>query len=297
MDLRELETFRAVVEAGGVARAAQRLHRAQSSVTARLRQLEASLGVALFRREGRRLALTPAGDALVDYAGRMLELADETRQAVRRDGVCGRVRLGTMESTAASRLPRPLASFHGAHPRVAVELQTAPSRDLLSRLQAGELDLIVAGDDVDRSQFVATPLYRETLVLVAAAGAEAHTFPQALAGGTLLVFRGQGCAYRRRLDAWLAHRRIVPGRTLEYASYHAILASAAAGVGVCLVPQSVLDIYPQRDALSVHALPARFARLPTLLIRRRDQHRVAVAQLAEHLRRDARSASPQQAAA
>jgi len=64
MDLRELEAFQAVVEAGGVGRAALRLHRAQSSITARIRQLEASLGVALFERDGRALRLTAAGDAL-----------------------------------------------------------------------------------------------------------------------------------------------------------------------------------------------------------------------------------------
>lgn len=288
MNLRELETFRAVVEAGGVARAAQRLHRAQSSITARLRQLETSLGVTLFRRDGRRLVLTPAGDALTGYAERLLSLADEARAAVRRDGVCGRVRLGAMESIAASRLPHPLATFHRRHPSVAVELQTAPSQQLLSRLQAGELDLIVAGDDADRAQFVVKPLYRETLVLVAAAGRSLDSAALGrLAGDTLLVFHGQGCAYRRRFERWLQRRRVVPGRTLEFASYHAILASAAAGVGVCLVPQSVLDIYPQRDALSCCALPARHAQLPIMLIRRRDQHAPAVSQLAEHLWRAA----------
>ena len=96
MELRELETFRAVVEAGGVGRAADRLNRAQSSVTARIRQLEASLGVPLFDREGRNLRLTAAGDALLGYTDRLLELAAEARAAVRDDVVGGRLRLGAM---------------------------------------------------------------------------------------------------------------------------------------------------------------------------------------------------------
>ncbi|MHB1618227.1 MAG: LysR family transcriptional regulator, partial [Metallibacterium sp.] len=101
MDLRELEAFQAVVEAGGVGRAALRLHRAQSSITARIRQLEASLGVALFERDGRALRLTAAGDALLGYTGRLLGLAEEARAAVRQDSIGGRLRLGAMESVAA----------------------------------------------------------------------------------------------------------------------------------------------------------------------------------------------------
>ena len=287
MDLRELEAFQAVVEAGGVGRAALRLHRAQSSVTARIQQLESSLGVALFERDGRTLRLTAAGDALFGYADRLLGLAEEARVAVRLDAVCGRLRLGAMESVAASRLPHPLAEFHRCHPEVMVELQTAPSRELIARLQAGTLDAAIVGDEVDSARFAQVPLYQEELVLVAAAGSPLLDDPRRLSGKTLLVFYGQGCAYRRRLEQWLQTLRVVPARVLEFASYHAILAAAAAGVGVSLVPRSVLDIYPQRDALSLSGVPARVARLRTLLAMPRTLHAPALTRLADALRADA----------
>jgi DNA-binding transcriptional LysR family regulator len=288
MELRELETFRAVVEAGGVGRAAERLNRAQSSVTARIRQLEASLGVALFDREGRNLKLTAAGDALLGYADRLLDLAAQARAAVRDDVVGGRLRLGAMESVAASRLPHPLAAFHREHPRVSVELQTAPSRELVARVQAGALDAAVVGDEVDDERFVRVPLYNEELVLVGPGGRALPRDPAQLSGSTLLVFHGNGCAYRRRLEQWLQSRRAVPGRVLEFASYHAILASAAAGVGISLVPRSVLDIYPQRDALTVCRMPGQNARVRTALVMQRGRHLPALTQLANHLRDDAR---------
>ncbi len=292
MDLRELETFCAVVETGGVSRAAARLHRAQSSVTVRIRQLEMSLGVNLFERNGRVLRLTAAGDALLGYADRLLGLAEEARAAVRLDTVCGRLRLGAMESVAASRLPRPLAEFHHRYPEVMVELQTAPSRELIARLQAGTLDAAIVGDEVDNARFTRVPLYEEELVLVAAAGSALLEDPRRLNGKTLLVFYGQGCAYRRRLEQWLQTLRVVPARMLEFASYHAILAAAAAGVGVSLVPRSVLKIYPQRDALSLSEVPARVARLRTLLAMPRTLHSPTLTRLAEALRADAtRSAS------
>lgn len=82
MDLEDLRIFRAVVREGGVTRAALRLHRVQSNVTTRIRQLEQSLGVALFIREGKRMLLSASGRVLLDYAERLLDLAEEARAAV-----------------------------------------------------------------------------------------------------------------------------------------------------------------------------------------------------------------------
>ncbi len=287
MELRELETFRAIVEAGGVVRAASRMHRAQSSVTARIRQLEASLGVQLFERDGRLLRLTAAGDMLLPYAVRLLGLAEEARAAVRMDSVCGRLRLGAMESIAASRLPGPLAAFHGRYPEVAVELQTASSRELIARLQAGGLDAVIVGDEVDDVRFTSIPLYQEELILVAAAGGPLLQNPKRLNGKTLLVFQGQGCAYRRRFEQWLQTLRVVPSRVLEFGSYHAILAAAAAGVGASLIPRSVLDIYAQREAVSWAEVPSRVAKLRTLLLMPMTTHAPALTRLVELLRADA----------
>lgn len=285
MELRALETFRAVVESGGMNRAAARLNRAQSSITARIRQLESSLGVSLFEHEGRRLRLTAAGDVLVGYTDRLLALADETRAAVRRDSACGRLRLGTTESVAATRLPRPLAGFHQRHPEISVELQTAHSRELLARLQAGTLDLAIVSDAAGDERFVSVPWHVEELVLVSAAG-DAMRDPRRMAGSTLLMFGGHGCAYRRRFEQWLQVLRVVPVRELEFASYHAILTAAASGVGIGLVPHSVLDIYSRRDAVSVCKVPARIARVRTALVMLRGRHAPALTRLVDCLRQD-----------
>lgn len=287
MDLRELETFQAVVAAGGIGRAAARLHRAQSSVTSRIHQLESSLGVQLFHREGQRLRLTPCGEALVDYAGRMLELAEQTRAAVRDSEDTGKLRLGAMESVAASRLPYPLAAFHRQHPRIAVNLQTASSRGLVADVQAGTLDAAIVGETVDTARFCSTPLYVEELVLVAARGSALLHEPKRLSEGTVLVYHSEGCAYRRRLEQWLEAQHIVPARMLDFASYHGIFAAAAAGVGASLVPRSVLEVFPQRDALSVREMPPRLARLQTSLVSLRTRRLPVLAKLEACLRADA----------
>src|ERR687897_784366 len=82
MELSDLHVFRTVVQAGGITRAAERLCRVQSNVTTRIKKLEDDLGVALFVREGKRLRLTSAGAVLLDYAGQMLTLAENAREAV-----------------------------------------------------------------------------------------------------------------------------------------------------------------------------------------------------------------------
>src|SRR5262249_19698370 len=140
MDLSDLRIFTAVVREGGVTRAAERLHRVQSNVTTRIRQLEEKLGTALFVREGKRLRLTPQGQVLLDYADRLLKLAEEARAAMHDPRPRGVFRRGAMESTAAVRLPGPLNRFNRLYPEVTLELRVGNPEVLASALLAGELD-------------------------------------------------------------------------------------------------------------------------------------------------------------
>jgi len=140
MDLAALAIFRAVVRENGVTRAAEKLNRVQSNVTTRIKQLEAELGTELFMREGRRLVLTSAGRTLLPYAEQLLALADEARHAMKAGQPAGRLRLGTMESTAASRLPGVLARYHQAWPDVTLELETGTTGSLIERVREFEVD-------------------------------------------------------------------------------------------------------------------------------------------------------------
>ncbi|MBO4249562.1 LysR family transcriptional regulator, partial [Halomicrobium sp. IBSBa] len=127
-------------EEGSVTRAAERLGRAQSNVTTRVQQLEEQVGATLFLREGRRMALTAEGETLLGYARRLLALADEAAQALHPGRPGGRLRLGAMESTAAARLPAPLAALHAQWPEVHIELSTGASRALVDQVRTHALD-------------------------------------------------------------------------------------------------------------------------------------------------------------
>ena len=265
MDFVALEIFCAVALEGSVTRAAERLQRVQSNVTTRVRQLEADLGVALFLREGKRMALTPEGRTLLGYAERLLALAEEARQALRPGQPGGRLRLGSMESTAASRLPAPLARFHGQWPQVALELSTDPTQKLLERLHAHALDAALVawppGHPVDTA-LDATPVFTEELLLVLPADHPPVSSPADVQPATLAVFE-PGCTYRRIAQDWLAVRP-QPMQLLELGSYHAILACVAAGSCAGVVPRSVLALARTPLALRLHPL----CHIDTLLVRR-----------------------------
>src|SRR5258706_1495732 len=134
MDLSGLHLFRAVVEAGGVTRAAEKLNRVQSNVPTRGRQLESELGVDLFVREGKRLHVSPAGKLLLDYAERLIDLAREAREAVHDAKPRRLFRLGTGESTAAMRLPGPMNEYLSRYPEVTVQLRTGNTKQLATSL-------------------------------------------------------------------------------------------------------------------------------------------------------------------
>ena len=111
LDIASLEVFQAVVRHGGVSKAAAQLNRVQSSVSTRIRQLEDQLGEPLFLRDNKRMTLTDAGRNLLPYAERMLTLAREAADAVKTKDLNGTFCIGTMESTAAARLPQVLSRF------------------------------------------------------------------------------------------------------------------------------------------------------------------------------------------
>jgi len=145
-DLEVLRSFVAGVDLGSFGRAADRLGRSTSAVSAQLKKLEEQAGVALLRKDGRGLALTDAGETMLAYARRLLELNDQAWRAVRGAELQGTVRLGLQEDFGEMLLPRVLGRFARAHPKVRIEARVARNNDLLERISLGQLDLALAWD-------------------------------------------------------------------------------------------------------------------------------------------------------
>jgi DNA-binding transcriptional LysR family regulator len=258
LDFAELDIFRTVAAEGSVTRAAQRLQRVQSNVTTRLRQLEAELGTPLFLRDGKRMVLTAEGETFLGYANRLLALEQEARGAISPGRPAGRLRLGSMESTAASRLPGPLARFHARWPAVALELTMGPSQRLVDAVQGHALDcalIALPKNGAPEPGLAAISVFTEELLLVLPAGHPPPEGPADIAVESLAALE-PGCTYRRMAEDWLAPRTATrpPLRLLQLGSYHAILACVAAGTSIGVVPRSVLELQKAPLAIRSHVL-------------------------------------------
>jgi DNA-binding transcriptional LysR family regulator len=274
MDPITLNTFIAVARRGSVSAAAEELHTVQSNVTARIKQLEADLGVALFVRHSRGVVPTPAGERLLGYARRFRALEEEARAALRDDGdLRGPLRLGTMETTAAVRLPPLLKSFHDAYPQVQLEVRTGTTAELLQQVLNHQLDGAFVAGPVDHPELRGRVAFREELVLVSAA--DSPGVEELLTRGrlTVIVFR-TGCTYRQRLEAAFAARGWSPYQRLEFGTLDGMLGCVAAHVGITGLPRSVADAHAGRG-LRIESLEPQGLTVETLLVRRVDGFRGA----------------------
>ncbi len=265
IDLDSLDIFRTVVEEGGVIRAASKLNRVQSNVTTRIKQLEQRLGRSLFRKQGRGLVLSPEGELLLSYAQRLFRLADEAESELRSGRAIGVLRIGSLESTAGSRLAPILSRFHRQHPGVVVELATGTTGALIQRVANFEIEAAFVSEPFTPGALSSRKVFAEELVLITGKEVPAVRRAADLAGMTLIAF-ANGCSYRKRLEDWLGAAAVLPARTMEFASYQAMIACVAAGTGYAVVPRSLLVAVRAAHDVQQHELPARVRRNRTHLI-------------------------------
>ncbi|MGH2723208.1 MAG: LysR family transcriptional regulator [Actinomycetota bacterium] len=252
LDLRALETFRAVAANLSFTRAADELGLAQSTVSAHVAALEDELGVPLFDRLGRRIALTDAGESLVGYAERLLHLEGEARTAVtdltRAKGeVTGSIVVSAPETLLTYRLPPLLSKVHARHPGVRITLRPSVIGrlvgEVLRGVMEGVVDVAFVMDEPRRVEGLAIePLVREPVSVIAGRGhplgSGRRVPPEALRGQTVLLPEApqSGCAYRAVFERQLAAAGAAPNDTLEFASVEAVKGCVIAGMGVSALP-------------------------------------------------------------
>lgn len=269
MNSTALNLFKTVAETGSISAAARQLHCVSSNVTTRLKQLESSLDVSLFIREKNRLHITPEGELLLRYANKIMALLEEAQISMQGTKAAGPLRIGAMETTAAIRLPPLLARFHREMPAVELNLKTAPTELLMQQVNNNELDIAFVADNPrlhdENSSLQSQILCQETLVLVTAADQRAVTCAADLQITRPLVFV-KGCNYRSRLEQWLESLGIEHATPLEFGSFQAILGCVSAGMGIALLPESVVRQYEDNFSIRSHAISPQMGRVNTLIV-------------------------------
>ncbi len=191
LDLQLLQTLVTVVDTGGFTAAADTLYLAQSTVSAQLNRLEGIVDQQLLRRDSRHVATTPAGERLLAYARRMLQINAMAWQDLHEERLEGRVRLGIPDDYIVF-LPSSLSEFESRYPGIELEVRCGLSVDLVEQVQSGQLDLAVVTRQ-PRSPG-GEPLRREPLVWTAAtdhAAQERRPLPLALSHQGICIFREQ----------------------------------------------------------------------------------------------------------
>lgn len=263
MDLSDLTIFRTVAETGGITRAAEKLNRVPSNVTTRIGQLEDDLGVKLFVREGRNIRLSPAGSILLDRAHRLLDLADEAREAVHGETPRGVLKLGAYESTASVWLPGRLSEFQRSYPQVTLELHTWSLQSMIAGIMSDQLEAAIISGYDDDPRFEKLALYDDEVVLVAPKNRDP------LARGNkddfVLLSFDDDCPLRHQIERYVHEKIRPPSRVIEMSSNHALLGCVAAGMGIGMMPESVLPGFPGHKHLNIHRMPKDVARKRIML--------------------------------
>lgn len=268
VDLVQLEIFKAVAEQGSISAAAQHIHRVPSNLTTRIKQLEEDLGVELFIREKSRLRLSPAGWNFLEYTRRILELVHEARLTVAGEDPQGTFALGSLESTAAVRIPALLAAYNQRYPKVDLDLSTGPSGTMLEGVLAGRLVAAFVDGPVLHPTLEGMPVFEEEMVVISPLNHAPVTRAQDVNGANIYAFRAN-CSYRHHFENWFVQDQAVPGKIHEMESYHGMLACVSAGAGLAMLPRSMLDNMPGCSTVSAWPMSEDFRYLKTWLVWRR----------------------------
>jgi DNA-binding transcriptional LysR family regulator len=247
MEIRHLRTFLTVAKLLSFYKAGERLHYAQSSISAQILSLEGELGVHLFDRLGRRIVLTEAGERLIKYAERIIDLADETRA----DIGAGKEPKGSLtiripESLGVHRLPPVVHEFSRRFPKVRVDFTTCAHEGLRKDLRKGLVDLaFLLTESFEEADLETEAVGFESLVLVS--GPSHHLAQEELVRtsdlkGALLLLSKVDCSYRRLLERMMEEEGIPPRATLIFHSVETLKACVMAGTGMTILPEiSVLE--------------------------------------------------------
>jgi len=242
MEIRQLRTFQAVAQMLSFNRAAERLHYAQSSISAQIQALEEELEVKLFDRLGRRILLTEAGERLLQYAGKILDLADETKaEIVHSKEPEGTLTIRVPESFCVYRLPPVVKQFRLRFPKVSLSFVTCAVENLQKDLRKGITDLaFLLTESIQAADLEAEALGFEHIMLVASPGHPLAAKPEIqtrdLEGETILLSKVD-CSYRRSFEKILDQENIRPGTTLEFNSVEAIKQCVMEGIGITILPE------------------------------------------------------------
>ncbi|MNC03741.1 HTH-type transcriptional regulator GltR [compost metagenome] len=268
MDIGLLKVFMAVAEEGSISKAAQSLNYVQSNVTARIQQLEQELKTPLFYRHSRGITLTSAGQTLMTYTEKILNLLEEAEKAVVDSPVPkGSITVGS-DTTAAIRLPPILSAYRGKFPEVEVHLEIGLTDQLINSVLQYSVNGAFVDGPVEHPDIIQELIINERLGLIVP---ETMDFCglRTVQDKTLLILN-LDCMYRMKLEEWIRDEGYRLANVMQFGTMEGLLGCVKAGIGYAVLPVSYYNKLNVKDGIRCYPFPERYGEVPTVFIRRRD---------------------------
>jgi len=242
MELRQLRTFQTVARLMNFNRAADALNYAQSTVSAQIKLLEEELGVSLFDRLGKRIVITEAGQKLMRYAQKMIDIEKETLTEISNsETLIGSISVRAPQSVGTYLLPSVLQQFQSQYPRVGFDVSSCALFTLGQELRSGIIDVaFLLAESVNAADLTAELIRIEPLVFVSDSN---HVLTKSV-GMTFRDLNGQSillpkhdCSYKMQFEEMLTAEKIRPSVMMEFNSIEAIKQCVIKGLGITVIPE------------------------------------------------------------
>ena len=283
MNIRQLETFVRIVEHGSFASAARALNTTQSTVSARVKELERYIGADLFDRSRHRAALTPRGHELFAFARQLVEFADSlTTQFRDPKAVTGMLRLGVVGVVANTWLPKLIAALRARYPGVTVRIDMSLTRALVERLREGRLDAAIIAGELTEPGFRTEALGHDEFVWMAS---PALRIPAKVLGPAQLqrwpiLSLSEDSFHYPVIEAWFREAGTFHRTAAACNNMDVIASLTMAGMGVSLLPRTCYRAeLKARRLVALRTSPA-IPRVPFSLIHRVDRPHPLASQIA-----------------
>ena len=261
MDSSLLKVFEEVARENSITKAASKLKFAQSNVTSRIKQLEKSLGFALFHRVPKGVILSKEGEKLYPYAVEIVKKVELATFSMKNINNQEHLIIGSTESNATTRIIPFLQQLHNDFPNMSLELITNTTREITKELLDYKVDIAFISGIPKSSDLMILNKVDEDIVIVEAENANAPN--------VFLSFK-KGCAYNEFGQNYLKNILQEDFKTLEFGNYEIILGCVKAGMGKSILPMSIVKKHKYENDLKITALPKELANMPTCLVCRKD---------------------------
>jgi LysR family transcriptional regulator, hydrogen peroxide-inducible genes activator len=258
LTLKQFRYFEALARHGHFGRAAEASAISQPALSQQIKELEESLGSALFERGPRRIVLTSFGETFALRVREILRGVDEVEELARaaRDRPVGRLRIGVIPTVAPYLLPALIGDLSRLYPDLDLHIRETLTARLLDELAAGKIDTAIVALPVSEPAFAETPLFSESFVLVRPGDHAERPVPnlESLREMRVLLLE-EGHCFREQALAFCQRHAAMPREILDGSSLSTLVQMVGSGIGVTLIPEMAVPVETRSATVSI----ARFA--------------------------------------